>query len=343
MTSYLQSRIFYLPILLFFKIFSFNLLQGNSQKALNGPHKVLVTTSTAKRYFGNESPLNQILLIGPSDIPYEVTGVIDDYPLNSQIKFDFLASFSSLGANQEETYFEANFTTYLLLKDENSLSPLQEKITPFMKKEMTGSGAAINFILEPFDKIHLHSEYAAFVPNTSASYLYILSGVALLIMVIVCFTYINLSTARSMERAKEVGIRKVAGANRSQLFWQFIGEAFLLFFVSIIVSLCGVVLVLPYFNILTGQLFKIGDLVSPVFILFSFGITIVVSLLAGCYPAVVLSGVYPIKVLKGVFRNSQTGKWVQQSLIVFQFSISIFLIISTLIIQGQLHFIQNKN
>ncbi len=326
----------------FFTIFSSQLLQGNPQKALDGPRKVLLTRSAATRYFGTESPLNKILLIGTKEIPYEVTGIIKDYPSNSQIKFDFLASFSSLGANQEQTYFEANYTTYLLLRDENSLASLQEKITPFMKKEMAGSGASINFILEPFDKIHLHSEYEGFVPNTSITYLYILSGVALLILLIVCFTYINLSTARSMERAKEVGIRKVVGANRPQLFWQFIGEAFLLFFFSILISIAGVILALPYFNFLTGQQLQAGNLLTSSFIFFSIGITILVSLLAGSYPAIVLSGFYPVKVLKGVFKNSQSGKWVQQSLIVFQFAISIFLIFSTIIVQRQLYFIQHK-
>jgi putative ABC transport system permease protein len=327
----------------FFKIFSSQFLQGNPQNALDGPHKVVLTASTAKRYFGVENPLNKILLIGTRETPYEVTGVINDYPSNSQIKFDFLASFSSLGVNQEESYFDANYTTYLLLKDTRGLSSLQEKVTPFMKKEMASSGASINFFLEPFDKIHLHSPYAAFVPNTSITYLYILSAVALLILVIVCFTYINLSTARAMERAKEVGIRKVTGASKLQLFWQFIGEAFLLFFVTILISFSGTILALPYFNLLTGQPLQIPDLFSPSFILFSIGITIAVTLLAGSYPAIILSGVYPVKVLKGVFKNTHSGKWVQQSLIVFQFAISVFLITSTLIIQRQLNFVQHKN
>lgn len=131
----------------FFKIFSCQLLQGNPKKALDGPHKIVLTASTAKRYFGFESPLDKMLLIGTSETPFEVTGVINDYPSNSQIKFDFLASFSSLGVNQEETYFEANYTTYLLLKDVNSLTPLQEKITPFMKKEMAGSGLPLTSFL----------------------------------------------------------------------------------------------------------------------------------------------------------------------------------------------------
>jgi putative ABC transport system permease protein len=326
----------------FFKFFSFYFLQGNPQKALDGPRKVVLTASTAKRYFGLEDALGKTLFIGTKEIPFEVTGVINDYPSNSQIKFDFLASFSSLGVNQEETYFEANYTTYLLLKDARSFIPLQEKITPYMRKEMAGSGATINFFLEPFDKIHLHSEYPAFVPNTSITYLYILSAVALLILAIVCFTYINLSTAQSMRRAKEVGVRKVVGATKPQLFWQFIGESFLLFSFSILLSIAGMMVILPYFNSLTGQQFQIQNLFAFSFILFTIGIAVLISLLAGIYPAVVLSGFYPVKVLKGVFKNASSGKWIQQSLMVFQFAISVFLIVSTVIIERQLSFIQNK-
>ncbi len=326
----------------FFKIFSLHFLQGNPQKALDGPRKVVLTASTAKKYFGYESPLNKTLLIGTNATPYEITGVVEDYPSNSQIKFDFLASFSSLGANQEESYWDANYTTYLLLKNDFSLPPLQTKITAFMKKEMTGTGASINFILEPFDKIHLHSEYAGFVPNTSITYLYILAAVALLILVIVCFTYINLSTARSMERAKEVGIRKSAGATKPQLFWQFIGESTIISFSSVVLSLVLAVLFIPYFNLLIEKQLPLFTLFSLPFLLFCLAIAISVSVVAGSYPALILSGFQPAKVLKGVFKNSSTGKGVQQSLIVFQFAISVFLIVSTTIIQQQLYFIQHK-
>jgi putative ABC transport system permease protein len=325
----------------FFKIFSNNLLQGNPEEALSGPFKVVLTESTARKYFGNESPMGKILLTGDEETPYEVTGVIRDYPTNSQIRFDFLASFCSMGQNQEETYFDANYTTYLLLKDEHAFAPLQQKITPFMKKEMAGSGALINFLLEPFDKIHLHSEYAGFVPNTSITYLYILSGVALLILVIVSFTYINLSTARSIERSKEVGIRKSIGANRSQLFWQFISESVVICLTAVGVSFFLIFIILPYFNLFVGKELAAATLFSLQFVGFSILVALVIAFLAGSYPAIILSGFQPVKVLKGITRMD-SGKWVQPSLIVFQFAISVFLIVATLIIQNQLHFIQYK-
>jgi putative ABC transport system permease protein len=326
----------------FFDVFTFNFIEGNPEHALDGPKKVVLTRSSARKYFGNDSPLGKSLLVGTDKTPYQITGVMDDYPSNSQIRFDFLASFSSLGVNQEVGYFDANYTTYLLLQNASNLTSLQPKVTSFMKKEMSGTGASINYILEAFADIHLTSEYPAFVPNNSVAYLYILGGVALLILTIVCFTYINLSTAKSIERAKEVGIRKVVGAAKIQLFWQFISEAGILSVVSVMLSLGVAVLLLPWFNLLTQRQLEIHNLFSPAFILFAMGITFCVSMLAGSYPALVLSGLQPIKVLKGVFKNTASGKWVQQSLIVFQFAISAFLIASTMIIQKQLHFIQNK-
>jgi len=325
----------------FLNVFTTKWLAGNKANALDGPFKVVLSQSTARKYFGNENPLGKILLTGTDQKPYEVTGVVEDYPSDSQIKFDFLASFCSMGENQEETYWGADFTTYLLLKDERTISSLQPKVTMFMKKEMAGSGSAIDFILEPFDKIHLYSPYAAFIPNTSIQYLYILAAVALLILVIVCFTYINLSTAQSIERAKEVGVRKVVGAARSQLFWQFIGESWIVCVASILFSVGLVVIALPYFNQLIGKELQLNALLSFEFLSFAGGLTILVSLLAGSYPAMVLTGFQPAKVLKGVFRNSSSGRWVQQSLIVFQFSVSVLLIVSTIIIQKQLNFIQN--
>lgn len=326
----------------FFNIFSFTMLEGNPDKALDGPFKVVLTRSTAARYFPGTSPLGQILLLGSDGKPYEVTGVVEDYPSNSQIQFDFLASFSSLGVNQEETYFNANYTTYLLLHDARAFEALQKKITPFMKKEMSGSGNFINFILEPFDKVHLYSAYGGFVPNTSIVYLYVLSGVALLILVIVSFTYINLSTARSVERAREVGIRKVVGARKSQLFWQFIGEAFMMCSIGVVLSVNLAMMMLPSFNELTGKHLQAEGMFSYPFVIVTVLVTTMVSVAAGSYPAVVLARFQPVKVLKGVFRNTNSGRLVQQSLTVFQFSISVLLLVSTLVIQKQLHFIQTR-
>jgi len=326
----------------FFDVFSLGLLKGDPHTALSGPKKVIVTTSTARRYFGHEEPMGKLLRIGTDSTTYLVTGVMADVPSNSQFKFDFLASFSSLYANQEETYWDANYGTFLLLRDPASIATLQPKVTAFMKKEMEGKGASVDFLLEPFNRIHLYSEYVGFEPGTSIVYIYILAGVALLILVIACSTYINLSTARSVERAREVGVRKVIGAGKGQLFWQFIGESLILCLFAVVLSLGVVLLVLPGFNRLSDRTLPAGSLFSLPFIGLSLLIAVVVSLLAGSYPALILSRYQPIKVLKGAFKNTRSGQGLRQSLIVGQFVISVFLIVSTFVMQGQLSYIRHR-
>ncbi|MBB3055672.1 ABC transporter permease [Mucilaginibacter gotjawali] len=328
----------------FFQIFSFKVVQGDPAALLNAPHKVVLTESTAKRYFGSDNPVGKSLKLAADSVLYQVTGVMQDCPSNSQIKFDFLASFSSLGlAGQEKTYWDANYTTYFLLRDKSFINTLQSKITPFMQKEMAGQGATVDFFLEPFTSIHLHSEFDGFEPNNNIKYIYILEAVALLILFIACFTYINLNTARSVERAREVGVRKVIGAGKMQLFWQFMGESAILCAISTVISLIAAVILLPEFNQLTEKQLTIQSIFSAQFIGGLILVTILVSFLAGIYPALILSNFQPVKVLKGSFKNTVSGQWVRKSLIVFQFSISVLLIVSTFIIQKQLSFIRNKN
>jgi putative ABC transport system permease protein len=327
----------------FFNVFSFPLLEGDPHTALSGPHKVILTQSTARRYFGGVDPLGKLLHVYTDSADYLVTGVMADCPSNSQFTFDFLASFSSLYANQDETYWNANYGTFLLLRQPADFATLQPKITTFMKKEMEGQGAYVNFLLEPFMRIHLYSDYVGFEPGTSITYIYILAGVALLILVIACFTYINLSTARSVDRAREVGVRKVIGAGKGQLFWQFIGESLLLCGMAVMLSLVVVVVVLPAFNSLAGRQMPVSGVLSPAFIGMAVLIAGVVGLLAGSYPALVLSKFQPVKVLKGAFKNSGSGRGLRQSLIVFQFVISVFLIVSTFIMQRQLSYIRHRS
>lgn len=327
----------------FFDLFSFSLLQGDIHTALNGPRKVIVTETTAHRYFGDQQPLGKLIHVGEDSVGYLVTGVMKDVPDNSQFKFDFLASFSSLFANQEETYWDANYGTFLLLRSPKDLTTLQPKITAFMKKEMQGQGATVNFILEPFMRIHLYSPYIGWEPGTNIIYIYILAGVALLILTIACMTYISLSTARSVDRAREVGVRKVIGAGRRQLFWQFIGESLLLSLIAVMLSILVVALVLPAFNRLADRQLPLSGVLSLPFIGLALATAVLVSLLAGSYPALVLSRFHPVRVLKGAFKNTRDGQGLRHSLIVFQFVISVFLIVSTLVMQRQLSYIHHRD
>jgi hypothetical protein len=278
----------------YFRVFGPGLLKGDARTALSGPLRLVLTVSTARRYFGEGDPMGKLLRVGTDSVNYLVTGVIPDCPSNSQIKFDFLASFSSLYANQEDTYWDANYTTYLLLRDAAALAPLQGKIGAFMTREMAGKGAMVNFYLEPFLRIHLHSEYGGFEPNTSITYIYILAGVALLILLIACSTCINLSTARSMERAREVGVRKVIGAGRGQLFRQFIGESLVLCLFAALLSLVVVALVLPAFNRLADRTLPLSALFSLPFLGLTLLIAVIVGAVAGGYPALVLAGFQPV-------------------------------------------------
>jgi putative ABC transport system permease protein len=326
----------------FFNVFDFALRSGTKTDVLKAPKMVVLAEATAKKYFADENPVGKSILLGSSQDPYLVTGVVENCPANSQIQYSMIASLSSFGPLQEDSYSNANYTTYLLLNSESSFKPVQEKINKLMKTENAESPFKVNFELERFLKVHLHSPYDAFTANSNIVYIYMIIGVAVLILVIACFTYINLSTARSTERAKEVGIRKVSGAYRLQLFGQFISESFLLATISVVLSFVLMILALPYFNTLAGTQLSYSSFASPVMFGIALLFVAVIALLAGSYPALMLSGFQPTKVLKGAFKNTSSGTFLRKGLIVFQFVISVFLIISTFIIKDQLQLIQQK-
>lgn len=328
----------------FFRVFSsFPLLAGVPDKVLQAPNQLVLTESAAKKYFPHQDAVGQTILVGAAQTPYQVTGIAKDCPANSQIRFSLLGSFSSLGASQEETYWNANYQTYLLLKNEGAIHSLQPKILPFMKKEMNDPNVFLTYHLEPYYDIHLHSPYSAYVANTDIRYIYIASGMAFLILLIACFTYINMSTARSLERAREVGIRKVAGASRKQVFGQFLGESIVIAVLALIMGIGLTGVLLPGFNGLVNRSLDFADLLQPSLIVSALAMVFCIALLAGSYPAMVLSGFQPIKVLKGRFSNSGSGQLVRQSLTIFQFAISAFLLIGSFVIYKQVQYIREKS
>lgn len=328
----------------FFNLFEFRLLYGSYDEVLEAPKSLVLTQAMAEKYFKKENPIGETLLIGSRQEPFTVTGVCANIPHNSQIYFDFLASISSLGRLPDDTYFNANYTTYLLLKSKEAITSLQNKLPAFMEKELADmDGIQIGYELEPFQNIHLYSPYSALTPNNNMVYIYIIGCMALFVLIIACFTYINLGTARSLERAKEVGIRKVTGAQRGQLFWQFVSESGLITLLAILVSFSICVLTLPQFNQLSGKQLNFSAFMHPQIMLSAVGFLIIIALFAGSYPALIISNYQPIKVLKGSFKNTSDGRQIRQSLIVFQFIISIVLIISTLAVKGQLYYMQNKS
>ncbi|TWJ04889.1 putative ABC transport system permease protein [Mucilaginibacter frigoritolerans] len=329
-----------------FQIFSFKLNNGSIADALSSPDKMVISQTIAKKYFGDENPVGKTLKAG--DKNYTVSAVAADAPSNSQFKFDFLVPFSTLNQAKKEQYYGANYITYLLLKNKDQIQPLQQKINGYMKtvdKEelKLPDGQFLAFYLEPLKRVHLYSNLPGDMePAGSIVYVYVLIVVALLILIIACVNYVNLSVAQSAGRGAEISIRKVMGAARSQLFTQFIGEALLVTFIGVVLAIGISCIALSYFNQLSGIQFKYGAFFDPEIIISVIVLAIVMGLAAGIYPALLLSNAKLSKILKAGF-SFTSGKGTRKSLIIFQFVISIFLIITTVVILQQLSYIRNKD
>ncbi|MGK7392254.1 MAG: ABC transporter permease [Candidatus Cyclobacteriaceae bacterium M2_1C_046] len=330
----------------FFDIFSFNLKRGNPQQALQGPYKVVLTQEAAQLYFGNEDPIGKSMKINDK-IEYEVTGIIEKAPGNSQIKYDMIASFASLGAYKKPVWFNANYFTYLLLYSPQQIEQLNDKVFDFMKTKEKETGMSgenyLTYHLEPLQDVHVYSELSGMEANIDVRYIYIFSFVAILVLLIACVNYMNLSTARAVDRGVEVGIRKVLGAQRNQLFWQYINEAFISIIIAAAIAWIIVSLVLPFFNLMLDRSYTMDLLFNKEVLLIIGGILIILTFGAGAYPSLVMARFAPSKTLKGTFKSSPAGLRLRQVLVVFQFAISSALIICSLIIYKQLNFIQNTN
>jgi putative ABC transport system permease protein len=331
----------------YFSIFSFKLVKGNPSTVLNAPFQLVITESMARKYFGNDDPVGKTLLIANSD-RYLVTGVVQDAPGNSQMHFDFIASFTSLDDSKTEDWWTANDVTYLLLNRADEIPRLKEQISVFMKTSEVRREARVKgndyltYHLEPLKKVHLYSSLDGFEPNGNIIYIYILGAIALLILFIACVNYTNLATAQSAGRSGEISIRKVLGARPWELFLQHLGESALLTFMALLLAVLASIELLPVFNQLTDKSLSATALFRPLPMISLLLLGITVSLLAGSYPAFVLSNAKLAGILKSGFSFSAAGGGLRKSLIVMQFVISVFLIISTIIILQQLSFIQHK-
>jgi putative ABC transport system permease protein len=331
----------------FFKIFSFPITEGNAATALNAPDKIVITKSMAKKYFGNQDAINKTLSIGDKD--FRVSAICEDVPQNSQIKFDFATQFANLNNVKDETWWTANWITYFLVKDQKGISQLQRQINSYMKTPEVRADAGLEgndylaYHLEPLTKVHLYSKLPGFEPNSSITYIYMLALIALLILIIACANYTNLATAQSAGRSGEIGMRKVMGASKRQVFFQFISESSVITFLAAALAFLLSVFLIPYFNDVTGKHFTPDILIRPVPIIALIVFTIAVSFFAGMYPALVLSGTQIMGVLKKGFSFTGGNNLLRKTLIVAQFGISIFLIIYTVIILQQMHFMQTKN
>jgi putative ABC transport system permease protein len=332
----------------FFDVFSFRLLRGNPREALAKPNQLVLTSSAAKKYFGDADPIGKVLKIN-NENDFVIVGIAEDCPANSQIRFSVLASWSSLTdpVYTTESWMDASHYTYLLLKRPGMEKALEEKVHNYFKSQNEGYRVPgkdyIDIRVQPLTDVHLNAIVeGGFEPGGDNRYVYIFSGVALLVLIIACANYVNLTTARASERAREVGVRKVIGASRKRLFGQFISESVVTVFVSLLISLLLVKLFISPFNTITGKQLELNFLLNPAGLVALGTILFVIGFLGSIYPALVLSGFQPISILKGNVPVNASGIGLRKTLFVAQFFISVALIVSTLVIQEQLGFIQNK-
>ena len=340
----------------FFEVFTFPFLQGDPETALVEPNTVVLTESTARKYFGQENPIGQTLRVN-EQTDYEVTGVMADVPTNSHFHFDFLGSLGTLDNSRNPIWVSNNFRTYFILAEghspealeakfpamvENYAGPQVEQILGITIDQFFASGGRFAFQLQALTDVHLHSQLDFEIePNGDITYVYAFSVVAFLILLIACINFMNLATARSANRAKEVGVRKVLGSNRRQLTLQFLMESMLLSVIALGVALVLAAVLLPVFNSLSGKALQIdyldGFMLSGVI-----GLAVLVGLLAGSYPAFFLASFSIVNVLKGQGTVGMKSSGLRSGLVVFQFVISIALMIGTAMVYRQVDFIQNK-
>ena len=343
----------------FFEIFSIPLLKGNPQKALAEPYNVVLTEIIAGKYFGNEDPVGKHLRINSDTNLYTITGVIENIPENCHFECTALISFLSHWRAKEEFWLSNSFATYIVLKEGTSAEGLEKKFPAMVEKyigpqviqtlgidlkEFAASGNHYGFFLQPLSDIHLNPGIQQdFKPPTDRKYIYIFSIVSLIIILVAGINYMNLSTARSVNRAREVGLRKVVGSSRVMLVWQFLLESVLLCFISLIFAVLLVELLLPYYSNLLQVNLTIHYFSKWYIIPGLIAVALIVGLFSGSYPALFLASFKPVSVLSGKLKLGISSVHIRSVLVVIQFIITISLILSSLIIYRQIKFMVNKD
>ena len=342
----------------FFNVFDFEILQGAvPQVALANPNTVVVTQTAAERLFSSANPVGQSIRVFGMD--FEVSAVMEDVPENSHLKFDFLFATVSFPGIAQENFTGFSAFTYLKINPEVGAEQVEAQIPTLVSKyaagqieremgvsysDYTAAGNGYRYFLQPLSSIHLHSNLEGEMrPNGNFLYVYIFITIAIIILVLACINFINLATARSGDRAREVGVRKAMGSGRQQIILQFLLEALVLSLGSLLLGVLLVNLALPFFNDLTEKSLKLDFNSVVISFPFLLGFGILIGVLAGYYPAFYISKLNTISILKGKLKVSGGGSWLRNSLVVFQFAIAIMLIAGTLIINRQINFIQAAN
>lgn len=324
-----------------FSTLAYTFIEGDPKRALSEPHQIVLTKKLAQKYFPNQSAIGQTLIL--DKVNWKITGVIADLPTNTQLDFSALLSNKGLARYKEIAWSSANDVTVALLKDKNSFSQIQQKLDQMARvkfAEATKQGYQFRFLVEKLTDIHLHSK-AAGSGNVMYIYMLIALGVALIILTGINFT--NLILAHAIERKKEIGVKKVLGAGRNTLFFQFFFECSIMVFMSLICGLLATILLLPIFSLYMGNEMKVAIWADPRFyaVLFLFFATL--TFISGGWPAYSIASSKPISIFRGKLSEKRSGISLSKVLVTFQFSISIFFIICTLFASRQMHFIQSKN
>ncbi|HTN08459.1 ABC transporter permease [Agriterribacter sp.] len=338
----------------FFNVFTLPFLKGDSQVALTDPNTIVLTKELADKYFGKEEPLGKLLFVNNNTTLCKVTGVIDNIPVNAHFHFDMFVSLSGIAYATDQSWMSSGFFTYIVLKKGSDYKKLEAKFPAMVEKYMGPQiqqamgmsleqfrtrGNQLGFLLQPLTDIHLHSgSNYEFEPGGDMRYIYIFSAIAIFMLLIACINFINLSTAGTSKRAKEVGIRKVMGSARIELVKQFLLESVLITLIALLLSIVWVKLSLPVFNELSGKNLAIGFAINQAAMFLV--IVLLVSLLAGIYPAFFLSSFKPIATLKGKMNTGIKSFKLRSGLVVFQFFISVSLITATVVVYQQMKFIR---
>lgn len=343
----------------FFELFTLPLVKGDADSALSRPNTVVLTRNQAETYFGKEDPLNKVITIEDRGL-YTVTGIIEEVPANSHFHFDLFASMEGNPDAKNQRWMQGSYTSYLLLAEGTDLNQFENKLPAIVKKYMGSqleeglgmtyekfleTGNEVGLYLQPLKDIHLYSDFTGtgdFEAGGDINTVYMFSAIALFMLLIACINFMNLSTAGASKRVKEIGMRKVLGSRKGQLVGQFLTESLIAALIAMVIGFIILALALPYFNNLSGKSLEIDFLFSPQVVLALIGLTLLTSFLAGGYPAFFMSSFKPIQTLKNRF-TTHGGKGIRSGLVVFQFVISVGLIIGTLVVGQQMDYIQNKD
>ncbi|MGB6340658.1 MAG: ABC transporter permease [Candidatus Aminicenantaceae bacterium] len=352
---FVEKRFFYADESVF-DVFTFPLLQGNPRTALQEPFSVVVSVETAHKYFGNENPIGRTLKynLGGRKLEFQVTGVLAPIPLNSHIRFDFLASYKSLQSIVGEYFMTKHWDsptwTYIQLPDGYNPEDINQLLPAFTKKHVDKwSFSSISHELLPMTDIYFHAPGPPVGERGNPQFLFVLSMISVFILLIACINFMNLATARSGSRAKEIGMRKVIGAQRSQLVRQFVGESVCLSFLALLIAIILIELFLPAFNQFVGKALSINYLQNIDYIVAMIATAIIVGILSGSYPAFFLSSFKPVAIFKETLKTRGLSVFVRKTLVVGQFVISIALIASVVLLIRQIQFMRtmelgfNKN